>query len=244
MSKYTTGELAKLCGVTVRTVQYYDTRGILVPTELSEGGRRLYSEDDLKRMKIICFLRELGLPIDSISQLLSEDDPGSVISLLLEQQEQDLQEEISEREEKLRKLEDLRAGLKNVKEFSVESIGDIAYTMTNKKKLKKVRMTLLLTGLPISVLQWVSIVLWITNGFWWLFVIWAVIAIPYGILISRYYFKRVAYICPQCHTVFRPTFKEAFFANHTPAARKLTCPSCGHRGFCVEVAREEADIHE
>ena len=37
MSTYTTGELAKLCGVTVRTVQYYDSRGILAPTELSEG---------------------------------------------------------------------------------------------------------------------------------------------------------------------------------------------------------------
>ena len=85
MSKYTTGEVAKLCGVTVRTVQYYDTRGILVPSELSEGGRRLYSEEDLRRMKIICFLRELGLPINAISQLLSEEDPGSVISLLLEQ---------------------------------------------------------------------------------------------------------------------------------------------------------------
>ena len=47
MSKYTTGELAKLCNVTVRTVQYYDSRGILVPSGLSEGGRRLYSEDDL-----------------------------------------------------------------------------------------------------------------------------------------------------------------------------------------------------
>ncbi len=52
MSKYTTGELAKLCGVTVRTVQYYDTRGILIPSEISEGGRRLYSDNDLKRMKI------------------------------------------------------------------------------------------------------------------------------------------------------------------------------------------------
>ena len=69
MSKYTTGELAKLSGVTVRTVQYYDTRGILIPSELSEGGRRLYSEDDLKRMKIICFLRELDPPIDAISLL-------------------------------------------------------------------------------------------------------------------------------------------------------------------------------
>ena len=58
MSKYTTGEIAKLCGVSVRTVQYYDTRGILVPNELTEGGRRLYSEDDLKRMKIICLDRK------------------------------------------------------------------------------------------------------------------------------------------------------------------------------------------
>ena len=93
MSKYTTGELAKLCQVTVRTVQYYDTRGILVPSELSEGGRRLYSEDDVKRLKVICFLRELGLSIDSIRQLLSEEDPGSVISLLLDQQEGQLKEE-------------------------------------------------------------------------------------------------------------------------------------------------------
>ena len=41
MSKYTTGEIAKLCGVTVRTVQYYDKRGILVPSELSEGGKTM-----------------------------------------------------------------------------------------------------------------------------------------------------------------------------------------------------------
>ena len=244
MSKYTTGEIAKLCGVTVRTVQYYDTRGILVPAELSEGGRRLYSEDDLKRMRIICFLRELGLPIDAISQMLSEEDPGSVISLLLEQQEQALKEEIGERQEKLDKLETLRRELKSIKNISVESIGDIAYTMSNREKLKKIHMNILIPCIPINILQWTSIILWITNGFWWLFVIWAVIAVPCGILVSRYYFSRVSYLCPQCHTVFRPALKEALFANHTPAARKLTCTSCGHHGFCVEVAREEAEIHE
>lgn len=215
-------------------MQYYDTRGILVPTELSEGGRRLYSEDDLKRMKIICFLRELGLPLDSISQILSEDNPDSVISLLLEQQKQTLKDEIGERQEKLDKLEVLSRELKSLEKISLESIGDVAYTMTNKKKLKKVRMTMLLTGIPVTILQWTSIILWIIRGFWWLFVVWAVIAIPWGIVISRYYFKNVAYICPQCHTVFRPTFKEMFWSRHTPATRKLTCTSCGHRGFCVE----------
>ena len=90
---YTTGEMAKLCGVTVRTVQYYDTRGILSPSALSEGGRRLYDDDDLRRMKIICFLREIGLSIDTIGQLLREEDPGSVISIFLDQQEQSLRDE-------------------------------------------------------------------------------------------------------------------------------------------------------
>ena len=100
MSKYTTGELAKICGVTVRTVQYYDARGILIPSELSEGGRRLYSEDDLKRMKVICFLREMDLPIDAISQILREEHPEKVISLLIEQQEKALSDEISAKQEK------------------------------------------------------------------------------------------------------------------------------------------------
>ncbi len=234
MSKYTTGEIAKLCGVTVRTVQYYDTRGILVPSELTDGGGRLYSEDDVRRLKIICFLRELGLPIDSISQLLSEKDPGSVISLLLDQQEKVLVDEISERQEKLDKLGSLRQGLKEIKNFSVDDISDIAYTMENKKKLNKVHRTILLTGLPVTLLEIAAVILWIKTGIWWPFVLYWVIAIPYGILISRYYFRNVAYICPQCHEVFRPTFKEAFWARHTPSTRKLTCTHCGHHGFCVE----------
>ena len=236
MSKYTTGEVAKLCGVTVRTVQYYDTRGILVPSELSEGGRRLYSEDDVKRMKIVCFLRELGLPIDSIRQLLTEEDPGSVISLLLDEQEAALRKEIGEREEQLGKLSELRAGLKSVEEFSLESIGDIAYTMTNRRELKRTRAILLLTAVPLGVLQWSSIILWIVKGIWQLVPVWAVAAVPYGVILSRRYFRKTAYICPGCHTVFQPKFREAFWAAHTPAARKLTCPSCGRRGFCVEVS--------
>ena len=238
MSIYTTGEVAKLCSVSVRTVQYYDTRGILVPTELSEGGRRLYSEADVKKMRVICFLRELGLPINSIGELLSEKDPGSVIDLLLEQQKQALQQEISERQTKLDLLERLQRELKNVEHFSVESIGDVAKIMTSKQKLRKIRTIMLLTGIPVALLQWTSILLWIFTGIWWLFVVWACVAIPYGILISRYYFKNVAYICPQCHEVFKPTFKEAFFAPHTPSARKLTCPPCGHKGYCVETCNE------
>ena len=234
MSQYTTGEVAKLCGVTVRTVQYYDTRGILTPSALTEGGRRLYDEEDVRKCRIICFLRELDLPIDAIRQLLSEEDPGSVISILLDQQEQVLREEIEERRQKLERLEDLRRGLRGLGRFSIESIGDIAHIVENRNKLKKLHRNLLIFGLPVNVLQWVTILLWIFKGVWWPFALWAVIAVPYGVWISRYYFRNTAYICPQCHTVFKPTFRQAFFARHTPKTRKLTCVKCGHHGFCVE----------
>ena len=241
MSKYTTGEIAKLCGVSVRTVQYYDSRNILVPSELSEGGRRLYSEDDLKRMRIICFLREAGVPINSIGELFTEEHPEKVISILLDQQEQTLREELEEQQKKLSIVETIKRELKEVKNFSVESIGDIAFVMKNKNKLRKMRWLMVLTGIPVTVLQWVSIVFWITHGLWWLFVIWACVAVPWGIVVSINYFKRVAYICPECHEVFRPRFKEVFWAYHTPKMRRLTCPKCGHRGLCVEVYAETED---
>lgn len=239
MSKYSTGEVAKLCGVTVRTVQYYDSRNILVPSALSEGGRRLYSEEDLKRMKVICFLRSLDLPINAIAELLAEEHPENVIDLLLQQQENELREEVRQRQEKLDKLIALQKELKTVRNFSVESIGDIARIMENKKKLRHVRWTMLGVGLISEVFEIGTILLWVLKGIWWPFVFVGLpVVIALCTWISLYYFRNVAYICPECHQVFQPKFKEAFWANHTPTTRKLTCPECGHKGFCVETYAE------
>lgn len=237
MSSYTTGELAKLCGVSVRTVQYYDTRGILSPTELSEGGRRIYSEEDLSKMKIICFLRELGLSLDNITKLLGEENSKAVISLILEEQRLRLEQELGETQEKLDRMKELCQELEHTERFSVKSIGDVAHVMENKKKMRKLHTVLLATGIPMALLEVGSIILWVVTGIWWPFAIYAAAIIPYAVWVSRYYFSRVAYICPECHEIFRPSFKQAFWANHMPRTRKLTCTKCGYRGFCVETYR-------
>ena len=239
MSKYTTGELAKLCGVSVRTVQYYDGRGILVPSELSEGGRRLYTDEDVKRMNVICFLRDIGISINSISDLFAEENPKGIISILLEQQESLLQEEISESQKKLDLINEIKSELQDVKNFSVESIADIAHVMKQKRGLKKMRWLMIASGLPITLLQWTAIVMCILKGMWWMFALWAAVAIPWGIIVSIYYFGHVSYICPECHTTFVPKFKEAFFAYHTPRMRRLTCPKCARKSLCVEICSEK-----
>ena len=241
---YTTGEMAKLCGVTVRTVQYYDSRDILVPSEFSEGGRRLYSEEDLRKLKVICFLRNIDLPINSIAELFADKNSVDVITLLLQQQRNALQEEIKERQTKLQTLETLAKEIKAMEHFSVESISDIAYKMENRKKLRKTRMVILAVGIPLDMLEIAALALWILKGIWWPFAGWLVVAVLFGIWISRYYYERTAYICPQCHTVFKPGFKEAFFARHTPNLRKLTCTQCGHHGFCIETYGENYNEEE
>ena len=238
---YTTGEIAKLCGVSVRTVQYYDSRNILVPSKLSEGGRRLYSEDDLRRMRIICFLREAGVPINRIGELFAEEHPEKIISIVLDQHEQALREEIAEGQKKLSIIETIKQEMKDVPNFSVESIGDIAYIMKNKNKLRKMRWMLVFVGIPVTTLQWASIILWITKGIWWLFLVWVAVGTVYGIWATNYYMKNVAYICPECHEVFQPKLKESFWAYHTPKMRRLTCPKCGRKGLCVEIYAEKED---
>lgn len=243
MSKYTTGEIAKLCGVSVRTVQYYDTKNLLVPSELTEGGRRLYNDDDLKMMKIICFLREAGFPLKSIDALLSDENTESIISVLLEQQEKVLKEEIQEREKQLSIIESIKSEMKEIESFSVESIGDIAYLMKNKIELRKLRTMLVVTGVPVTALFWTAVILWITKGVWWLFVINLVIQVVYGVWVTKYYFNKVAYICPECHEVFKPSLKEFLFAYHTPRMRRLTCPKCNHNGLCIEVFAEKENLN-
>lgn len=234
MSKYTTGEIAKLCGVSVRTVQYYDSRGILVPTEFSEGGRRLYSEEDLRQLKMICFLREIDLPINDIKKFLSEKSSEDTFNILLDEQEKKIRLEMAERQSKIDKLKDLRQSMKKVEHFSSESFGDITRIMEDKKKLGRMRIRMFAIGIIMNIIEIGTLLLGILKGVWLPFVIGMCVVLGLGIWVSSFYFKRTVYICPHCHTVFKPGFKQVFWANHTPNTRRLTCPDCGFHGFCVE----------
>lgn len=63
-------EVAKLTGVTVRALHYYDKIGLLKPEEITEAGYRIYSENDLETLQQILFFRELDFSLNEIKEMI------------------------------------------------------------------------------------------------------------------------------------------------------------------------------
>ena len=71
---YTVSQLAKMAGVSVRTLHHYDQIGLLEPSARTEAGYRLYGEPELLRLQQILLFKELDMPLDEVRLIL--DDPG------------------------------------------------------------------------------------------------------------------------------------------------------------------------
>ena len=235
---YTTGELAKLAGVSVRTVQYYDKRGILSPSDLTEGGRRIYVDSDLEQLRMICFLRELDFSIEQIKRIFAEENAKQVLELLLVEHIKETKRELAEKKAKIDTAVNLLDRVKNQSGQSLEFLSDISLTMKNQCSLKKIHRNLFLYLLPLIVVQWGSLAWAILAHNVFIFVIGELLILPFVFKISKNYVSHIAYICPNCHHLFQPTYKEFVIARHTPKTRKLTCPHCHEKSYCLETAKE------
>jgi len=65
-------DVAKLTGVTVRTLHYYDQIGILKPSGVTEAGYRIYDDKDLETLQQIMFFRELDFPLKGIGNIMTD----------------------------------------------------------------------------------------------------------------------------------------------------------------------------
>ncbi|HEY8719354.1 MerR family transcriptional regulator [Pengzhenrongella sp.] len=77
-STWTIGELARLSGVTSRTLRHYDAIDLLAPRAVGAGGRRVYGRRELLRLQQILVLRELDVSLPTVAEILSDDGgPGA-----------------------------------------------------------------------------------------------------------------------------------------------------------------------
>lgn len=68
--EYTSNQLAKLSGVTTRTLRHYDAIGLLHPARTTRSNYRLYTQTEVERLQQILFYKTLGFPLNEIKQLL------------------------------------------------------------------------------------------------------------------------------------------------------------------------------
>src|SRR5437879_13272443 len=74
---YTTSQFAQKAAVTARTLRFYDKVGLLSPSEYTEAGHRLYSDEDLWSLQQILALKFLGFSLDEIKVCL-QNNPASI----------------------------------------------------------------------------------------------------------------------------------------------------------------------
>ena len=68
------GDLADATGLSQRTIRHYDEVGLLPATTRSDGGFRIYTESDLKRMLVIRSMKPLGFTLEEMGELLNTVD--------------------------------------------------------------------------------------------------------------------------------------------------------------------------
>ncbi len=79
--EYTVQKLARLSGVSARTLRYYDELNLLKPARISSSGYRIYGAAQVDRLQQILFFRELDVPLETIRTLLSASEYNAAAAL-------------------------------------------------------------------------------------------------------------------------------------------------------------------
>lgn len=102
------GELAEMLKITTRTIRYYEEIGLMSPPERLDGGMRVYHKDDIRRLKFILKLKDIGISLKEMQELADiykiYKDPDKMMPKLLTI----LDKHINKIDEKISNLSSLR----------------------------------------------------------------------------------------------------------------------------------------
>ena len=102
--RYTIGEAAKKLQVSTRTLRFYEEKDLVRPAYTEENGYRFYSEEQIRQIELILFLKELGFSLRQIKMLIQDKHGGQSLDLLLKEQYQENQRKIDKLSKKQRKI--------------------------------------------------------------------------------------------------------------------------------------------
>lgn len=130
--KLTVGEVAKKLNITVRTIQYYDQIGLVNPSEVTEGGRRLYSLRDYVKLHQIISLKEFGFTLKEIKEQIMPANSLTEMDKYLKKQEELIQEEIKRNQITYQLLNQFRLEMNQVGKVDWEMFMEIIELLRNQ----------------------------------------------------------------------------------------------------------------
>lgn len=232
---YSIGEAAKKLQVSTRTLRFYEEKDLVRPAYTEESGYRFYSEEQIRQIELILFLKELGFSLRQIKMLIQDKHGGQSLDLLLKEQYQENQRKIDKLSKKQRKIEHLqKIKLSRVVLTNHSGIKDI---MRKENRLSALRRRMCFLGILLILGELIGISLLYAFKVQMSVAVIGITVVG-AIALSKYYYDNVEYVCPNCGDVFIPSFLTFNLAPHTPKFRKLTCPRCGKRSYCLEIIRE------
>lgn len=131
----TVGELAKKMNTTVRTLQYYNKEGVLLPSSESEGGRRLYTYKDMVKLHQIQSMKYLGFSLEDIKARLPSIETPEEVASLLSEQAKTIREKIDSLTDILESIEKLNVELMKMKTVDWAKYADILALLQSKSDL-------------------------------------------------------------------------------------------------------------
>mgnify|MGYP000856633410 FL=1 len=134
---FTVKQLAKLAGVTRRTLHYYDEMGLLKPSRVGDNGYRYYGEDALIHLQQILLYRELDIPLEQIREIMGGMDFD--VLLALERHKTALRKRIAHLENIITTVEDTIDHLKGSKAMTAKQLFDV-FNEEQQEEYKKEAM--------------------------------------------------------------------------------------------------------
>lgn len=111
MDLFKIGVIAKMTGISVQALRYYQQRGLINPKQQLESGYRLYSPDVIERIKFIQRCQSIGFALEEILELLNLQDDPNVKAAVVKQR---VDSKLKLVEHKLSELKQLKTSLKQL----------------------------------------------------------------------------------------------------------------------------------
>jgi putative AdoMet-dependent methyltransferase len=129
-------EAAGKLGVSPRAIRFYEEKGLISPSKQSGNGYRDYTEADVEELQWIVSFREMGIPVDSLSEVMASKNDPALLYPRLDHIRASLYDDLNELERRVRAFDGLISGLTEARPAEAAVVHNLARQLKELRELR------------------------------------------------------------------------------------------------------------